>query len=120
MASRSSEKNPIEKKGSERRVSARHPITIPIELSAGTDMAIHITADLSGKGAFFNKAIPYGVGVKVKLRIMLPGDPKPILCAGEIVNVPDRKKFGMGVHFLDLTEGDEAKIEKFAAVNSSR
>jgi hypothetical protein len=105
------------KAGRERRETTRHAIQIPIEMAQGKSMAIHVTEDLSARGAFFGKAIPYDVGVLVRLRIVLPGDPAPIVCQGEIVNIPDRKSFGMGVKFAGLSEEDEARIDRFASRN---
>ncbi|MFN7131461.1 MAG: PilZ domain-containing protein [Myxococcales bacterium] len=93
----------------------RHPVQIPIQISVGREMAIHVTHDLSGKGAFFSHAIPWAVGTRVQLGIELPGQQPPIACDGEVVNVPDRTSFGMGLRFIGLSSEDERRIEQFAA-----
>ncbi len=97
----------------ERRKAARHAIEIPIELKAGSDTTIHVTSDLSAGGAFFRDAVPYPVGLRAQIRFQLPGVARRFECVGEIVNVP-KKKFGMGVKFLDLTDEDADRIDRFA------
>lgn len=99
---------------SDRRSSPRYPIEIPIEVTVGSEMLIHLTSNLSGRGAFFQRAIPYAVGTQASLRVLLPGE-RAIRCQGEIVNIPDKKGFGMGMRFLDLAPEDEQRIEQFAA-----
>src|SRR5690606_28528388 len=71
--------------GPERRESIRHRIEVPVEISSGRTMAIHVTRDLSVDGAFVGQAIPYAVGTLVRLRLELPGEPEPVCCDGEIV-----------------------------------
>ncbi len=104
----------MERNSSERRSSPRYPIEIPIEVTVGSEMLIHLTANLSGHGAFFERAIPYAVGTRASLRVLLPGE-RAIRCQGEIVNIPDKKGFGMGMRFLDLPAEDEQRLEQFAA-----
>jgi hypothetical protein len=103
----------------ERRNGPRHPVQIPIEVTAGRELLIHATFNLSGRGAFFQHAIPYAVGTRVGLRILLPGE-APIVAEGEVVNVPNKKEFGMGMMFLGLSPEDEARIEQFAARHGRR
>ena len=44
--------------------------------------------------------------------IPFPGEP-PIVCEGEVVNVPDKHNFGMGVRFLNMTDDDQKRLEAF-------
>ena len=96
----------------ERRRAARVPIVVPVELADDRGFSVHSTHDLSPGGAFFALAIPQPVGARVKVTLRLPGM-DPIRCQGEIANVPDSKAFGMGVRFVDLSDGDRARLEAF-------
>jgi hypothetical protein len=97
----------------ERRSTPRHPIQIPIEVTVGSEMLIQVTANLSSRGAFFNKAIPYAVGTHAKLRLLLPGEPA-IKCEGEVANIPNKADYGMGMRFTTIAPEDEKRIEQFA------
>jgi hypothetical protein len=44
----------------------------------------------------------------------LPGDSVAIRTDGEVVNVPDKRGYGMGIRFLGLAPADAARIEAFA------
>jgi c-di-GMP-binding flagellar brake protein YcgR len=99
--------------GIERRRAKRVNVVIPVEVRDGHGFSIYSTRDISAGGVFFDRAIPHAVGSKVQLAFTLPGDMKAIRCAGEIVNVPDKKGYGMGIHFSDLSLDDSVKLEKF-------
>src|SRR5438270_3784010 len=94
----------------ERRRASRVPVSITIELRNERGFSLHASSNLSVGGAFFDRSIPHPVGAKVTVSFTLPGDAKPIVCQGEVVNVPDTKSFGMGVRFLDLGGPDRARL----------
>lgn len=106
-----------ERRKVDRRISARHLLAIPMELTAGGDLYFHVSGDLSEGGAFFDRAIPHPVGTEVNVVFILPGDDlAPIRCRGQVVNVPEMGDgLGMGVQFLDLSEPDRVRIDVFAA-----
>jgi len=106
-----------ERRKGARRVSARHRLAIPMELTAGGDLYFHVSGDLSEGGAFFDRAIPHPVGTEVAVVFVLPGEePSPIRCRGEVVNVPELGDgLGMGVHFIGLSDPDRDRIEAFAS-----
>ena len=97
----------------ERRKAIRLPVVIPIEVRDARGFSLHSSSDLSVGGVYFDRAIPHPVGSKVELSFSLPGTDRTIVCAGEVVNVPDAHKYGMGVHFLDLQPEDEAGLIQF-------
>ena len=117
MATRSRTSETKAGRGEERRRARRHPIEIPIEIATRGDMLIHVTSNLSVTGAFFHRAIPFKVGTRVKLRILLPGD-EPIACEGVVANIPNAKDLGMGVEFVDISADDQRRIEALAADTS--
>ncbi|MBL8950907.1 MAG: PilZ domain-containing protein [Myxococcaceae bacterium] len=88
-------------------------VALPVEVRDGRGFTLQSTRDISTGGVFFDRAIPYGVGVEVELSFTLPGESRAIRCRGEVVNVPDAKSFGMGVRFLDLAPIDRAALAKF-------
>jgi len=95
----------------ERRKAKRHPLEITIEVSIGRDLLFQATRDVSRDGAFLLRAIPYEVGTKAKLKILLPDGGAPIECKGEVANVPDTAEVGMGLKFLDISAQDQRRIE---------
>jgi uncharacterized protein (TIGR02266 family) len=98
----------------ERRSQLRVDVSIAVEVrDESGDFTIHSSKDLSTGGLFFDRAIPQAVGAAVKLEFRLPGDPSPIKCDGQVVNVPDTHGFGMGINFVFLKEADRLRIEEF-------
>jgi hypothetical protein len=100
-------------KATNRRCSFRAPVSIPIELRHELGFSLHSCSDLSSGGAFFDLSIPYPIGSRVIVSFSIPGDGEPIVCEGEVVNIPDNHDFGMGVHFCDLRDSDRQRIEAF-------
>jgi hypothetical protein len=99
---------------SDRRTAARIPAAIPIEIRDGRGFSLHSSSDISTGGAFFDRSIPNPVGSKVTVSLLLPGE-KPIVCDAEVVNVPDRRNFGMGVRFLNMSAIDQKRLESFTS-----
>jgi uncharacterized protein (TIGR02266 family) len=103
----------IDSSSLERRRDTRVTVSIAVEVRDGRGFSLQSTRDISTGGLFFDRAIPYAVGVEVELAFSLPGESRTIRCRGEVVNVPDAKSFGMGVRFLDLAPIDKAALEQF-------
>ena len=98
----------------ERRQALRANVVIAVEVRDARGFSLHSTRDLSSGGVYFDRAIPHAVGSRVSLSFTLPGEMKAIRCDGEVVNVPDKKGYGMGIRFLDVAPADAARIEAFA------
>jgi uncharacterized protein (TIGR02266 family) len=98
--------------GSERRRAERVRVSVTVEIRDEHGFSLHSSSDISIGGAFFDRSIPNKVGSKVKVTLNLPGE-APIHCEGEVVNVPDRKNFGMGVRFFNMSEADQARLRAF-------
>ena len=97
----------------ERRRAVRVSVVIPIEVRDARGFSLHSSSDLSVGGVYFDRAIPHQVGSRVELSFNLPGNERTVVCAGEVVNVPDVHAYGMGVRFLDLSPTDEAMLFDF-------
>lgn len=108
-----------EQSPSDRRQEARSPISIPVEIRDGRGFSLHASDDLSLGGAFFGRSIPNPVGSRVQVALNLPGEP-PIVCDGEVVNVPDARNFGMGVRFLNMSAEDRTRLERFTTKAQTR
>lgn len=100
--------------GPERRRAARANVVITVEIRDERGFSLYSTRDISSGGVFFDRAIPHPVGELVELSFTLPGDPAPIRCRGEVVNVPDARGYGMGIRFVELREADGQRIGAFA------
>ena len=98
----------------ERRRAQRASAVIVVEVRDGDGFALYPTRDISSGGVYFDRAIPHPVGQRVQLSFTLPGEKKPILCDGEVVNVPDKRGYGMGVRFRQLSPADARLIDEFA------
>lgn len=98
----------------ERRQNLRALVSVAVEISDARGFSLHSTKDISSGGLYFDRAIPHRVGAKVNLVFTLPGEPKPIKCAGEVVNVPNKRDYGMGIRFLDLGPEETRMLEAFA------
>ena len=98
----------------ERRQALRANVVIAVEVRDARGFSLHSTRDISSGGLYFDRAIPHPVGARVQLSFTLPGDTKAIRCDGEVVNVPDKKGYGMGIRFLDIAPADGARLEAFA------
>lgn len=98
----------------ERRRSVRVNVSLPVEVRDERGFSFHSTRDLSATGCFFDRAIPHAVGARVALSFGLPGDGRTIRCEGEVVNVPDKKGYGMGIRFLNISPADAQRIDAFA------
>ncbi len=99
--------------GFERRRATRVAVNITVELRDRRGFSLHSTRDLSIGGVFFDRAIPHAVGERVQLSLQLPGDSRALRCDGEVVNVPNKQGYGMGVRFVTLSPGDQQRLEAF-------
>lgn len=103
----------------ERRRAIRVSVVIPIELRDAHGFSLHSCSDLSVGGVYFDRAIPHQVGSRVELSFNLPGDERTVRCGGEVVNVPDKQEYGMGVRFVDLSPENEAMLYDFIGEGQS-
>ncbi len=98
----------------ERRQDLRANVVIAVEVRDTRGFSLHSTRDISRGGLYFDRAIPHPVGARVQLSFTLPGEIKAIRCDGEVVNVPDKKGYGMGIRFLDIAPADAERLDAFA------
>ncbi len=96
----------------DKRKQERIPVELWIEAERDGELYFQRASNLSTGGAFFAQTIPLPLGTRVTLKFELPGDEFEVRCHGEIVTAKD---LGMGVSFLDLKDGDRARIQGLIA-----
>ena len=104
----------------ERRRAVRINVVIPVEVRDAHGFSLHSSSNLSLGGVHFDRAIPHQLGTQVELLFKLPGAERTLICAGEVVNVPDAHAYGMGIRFLRLTPEDETMIDDFIRSREGR
>ncbi len=77
-------------------------------------------ADVSKSGAFIRAREPWPVGTRLRMRFtILVEDPEIFEGLGEVVRVSERPR-GMGVSFVELTEGSQRLLDKIVAAKGAR
>jgi uncharacterized protein (TIGR02266 family) len=102
----------------DRRSEERVPMTVTIEIHEAKGFSFHSTNNLSEGGAYFDRAIPYARGARVEVTVHLPGE-APIASLAEVVNVPDRSEFGMGLRFVGMLPADRQRLRVFTRAYSA-
>ena len=99
--------------GAERRAGIRIPVEMWVEETSERELYLERSANLSLGGIYLENAIPRALGSVIKLQFTLPGDSQPIQVRGEIVNVGETAKFGMGIRFVDLPDAEQKRLAAF-------
>ena len=94
-----------------RRSSPRAVLGIPVAYRFGNTIAAALTLNISHGGLSIRTTSPLDRGTTIKLRFRLPSSKKDIDCEGRIAWVD--RRFGMGVQFTSIAEGDQAAIAEF-------
>jgi uncharacterized protein (TIGR02266 family) len=98
----------VEHKKGDRRKHPRVRLATQVECEAA--MILTFSRDVSAGGMFVETNTPLPTGTILTLRFNL--DYETSVVAKAVVTYRIRK-FGMGVHFLDLTAEDRERIEKY-------
>ncbi|GAB4307804.1 MAG: hypothetical protein Kow0090_22380 [Myxococcota bacterium] len=106
------------KRVDERRSSWRVEVDMWVEgTTAEGDCYFQRSGNLSSGGIYLDRAVPHKEGTRLMLKFSLPGDTEDIKVLGEILSHHDTDGLGMGVKFLDITDAQRKKIEKFIEEN---
>ena len=98
----------------DRRDTVRAPLDLWVEEERGDELYFRRTGNVSVGGLYFEQTIPHSAGTTVKVRFALPGDPRVIEAAGEVVNTPQVKDgLGMGLRFVSIGDADQLRLERF-------
>lgn len=102
----------------ESRAQTRVPIRVLVEYERLDDFLADYTANISLGGMFIQTQQPLEVGTRFRLRLRVPGRPKPVETYGEVRWVVRPKQgavAGMGIAFDELLPGDRKAVEAWLA-----
>jgi hypothetical protein len=103
--------------GNEKRREVRVPVDLWIEVDREGELYFQRASNLSVGGAYFTQTIPLPLATHVSLKFELPLTGAQVRCRGEIVTA---KELGMGVHFLELSQDDQARLGQVVAELATR
>jgi Tfp pilus assembly protein PilZ len=101
-------------KSEEKREGKRFKVQIWAEEKRNNSVYYHLLTNLSKKGLFIEKKLPFPVGSTIKLELKLPDSDEKIVIKGDITGNyqdPSSNNLGAGLEFVDM---DQAVIEKIA------
>jgi len=99
---------------SERRQGSRVAVQIWVEEATDRELYFQRSANLSTGGIYLENTIPHPVGTRVTLRFALPGDERRFEVRAEVVGaIAGEEEMGMGLKFLDLSDGDSDRIRQY-------
>lgn len=109
-----------DRRAQERRASTRYRVHLWADQrlrAAEVEEVVHIP-ELSAEGAFVVRAPPLELGERVELELTLPQQVDAIRPVGRVASIrltPDNPAApsGYGVHFVELTDGDRARIAQY-------
>jgi uncharacterized protein (TIGR02266 family) len=109
----------VEAVGRSRRRHRRVGVSIDVDYSAGDDVFVEKSVNLSMGGMFISTGNPLPAGTAVSLRFTIP-DAEPIEVRGEVTWVqsldpdgPPDQHPGMGIRFDDLSQKDARTLRTF-------
>jgi uncharacterized protein (TIGR02266 family) len=96
----------------ERRYEPR--VTIDLWVEERTDDALYFqrATNLSTGGLFLERTLPHAPGTVVEIDLRLPGDADALRVKGEVVAATSRE-LGMGLRFVELTDGVKNRIAEY-------
>jgi len=100
------------------RSAARLPITLPVRIGDGALERACQTENISESGILLRTSQLLPIGTELQIEIPTPGDDPPFSLRAEVIrhSVPQVEKVtGMGLKFIDLSEGDETRLRDYIA-----
>jgi uncharacterized protein (TIGR02266 family) len=97
----------------DRREFVRINRVLDLDYSVGAAAFKGRVTDLGEGGAFIDTTFPQPAGTELQFRLELPDDPTPV--EGRARVAWHQPMLGMGLAFLDLTEGQQAQLRFFIA-----
>lgn len=95
-------------------------VDINLEFDSLGNVLSEYLSNVSRTGAFIRTRDPWPVGTRLRLRFtVLADDPEILEGSAEVVRVSEQPP-GIGVAFLELTEGSKALIDRMVARRSAR
>ena len=114
----------VDPRWDERRTHRRITFNADITFASDTNFYTGFTRDISGGGVFVATYNVFPVGTVMDLELKMPDSGDPIKVKGEVrwsaeANEDSDGHPGVGLRFLDLSEADRQRIDRFAAMRDS-
>lgn len=108
----------------ERRTHQRTTFIADIGFSSDSNFYTGFTRDISEGGVFVATYNVFPVGTVMELELQVPDTGAPIQVKGEVrwsaeANEDSDGHPGVGLRFLDLSEADRRRIDRFVSVRDS-
>ncbi len=97
------------------RAQIRALVKIKLRIGNGESAFLSQTDNISASGALVRSQRRPEPGARLPLEMMLPGDPLPVRCEGEVVRHADigrEGQPGFALHFVTLSTADRLRIER--------
>jgi len=108
---------------SDRRRSARSPLTVRVDYGTVDELFSEFTRDINEGGLFIETDKPHAPGTEVTMQFQLPGSRDALQTVGRVVRVTPAAlghPAGMGIEFDELTPDDRIRIDEIVrALRSS-
>ena len=99
-------------------MSLQAPLRVPIELRLdGRSRWYRLTQSVSENALHLGEVVPEELDRPLLVAFHLPGDPVPIRCRGETVEVvvgPGAER--RGIRFLDLDAADQTRVSSYVQI----
>ena len=112
-------KSAAERRRGERRGLRRIPVELWVRQEVEREVCLCRAADLSVGGMQFDYGLPHPIGTQVKLRFSLPGAPRPIEVAAEVVAASwTGRTPTTNLRFIDLRDQDRRHLRAYLAAQT--
>jgi len=104
---------------SERRLSARHSITLRVDYKRMNTFFADYAKNISKGGTFIRTSKPLDVGTEFVFVLSIPGTHEQLQLQGEVMwtvdeaHATDEQSAGMGIRFRFAEESERAALEAF-------
>ena len=94
----------------------RHQVTLAVRFRTARDFVLEHASNISRGGIFIQTDDPPPMDAQVQVELQLPGDPTPVSTNGVVVHrqlAVGGKTPGVGVQFVDATDGFRERIDRY-------
>jgi len=94
----------------------RHEVTLAVRFRTARDFVLEHATNISRGGMFIQTDDPPPLDSTVQVELSLPGDPAPVLTNGIVVHrqlAVGGKTPGVGVQFIDASDGFRERIDRY-------
>jgi type IV pilus assembly protein PilZ len=106
---------------SERRLSARHAITLRVDYKRMNTFFADYAKNISKGGTFIRTGKPLDVGTEFVFVLSIPGQPDQLQLQGEVMwtvdegQATEEQPAGMGIRFRFVDDSERTQLEEFVS-----